>query len=339
MAVIDSVKLPDNSTYDVADNYSGYQKATLTTPLTINGTQETTVEGALGGLNDYADALKTAISNENLVDNPFFTVNQRGTSGSYQEGRIADRWYAYGFSASNITSSITNNGVVIQSDGTHGWRVLQNIKNYKDLSGRKVTYSINVKSISSGSIRLFYAPSLNGINEDWVYLVDASTTGITSVTFTLPDLSSASGLCLMFQSDTPIDATIRAVKLEVGTVSTLANDVEPDYTTELLKCQWEYYRISLDSASAFVTVGFMADSTTFYGVINLPTPLKSAPTSTYSGVIQIFTVGGTENVTSLTTIMRSPQTITVTATIANALTVNSPAILMGGPSSYIDFSA
>lgn len=55
MAIIDSVKLPDNSTYDVADNTSGYQNETLTTPIDINGQTETTVEGALGGLNDYVD--------------------------------------------------------------------------------------------------------------------------------------------------------------------------------------------------------------------------------------------------------------------------------------------
>lgn len=40
------------------------QDKTLTTPLTINGTQETTVEGALGGLNDYGDVLA-----ENLAAN------------------------------------------------------------------------------------------------------------------------------------------------------------------------------------------------------------------------------------------------------------------------------
>ena len=68
MATIDSVKLPDNSTYDLTDNYSGYQTETLAMPLTINGTQETTVEGALGGLNDYGDALADNLAaNENVL--------------------------------------------------------------------------------------------------------------------------------------------------------------------------------------------------------------------------------------------------------------------------------
>lgn len=55
MAIIDSVKLPDNSTYDLTDNYSGYQKETLATPLNINGDTKTTVEGALDGINAYVD--------------------------------------------------------------------------------------------------------------------------------------------------------------------------------------------------------------------------------------------------------------------------------------------
>lgn len=43
------------------------QAKNLTTPLTINGTQESTVEGALGGLNDYGDALSDNLAaNENV---------------------------------------------------------------------------------------------------------------------------------------------------------------------------------------------------------------------------------------------------------------------------------
>ena len=82
MATIDSVKLPDNSTYDLTDNYSGYQTETLATPIDINGDTETTVEGALSGLNDYGDALadNLAANEENgakqMLPYPFYDTTK-----------------------------------------------------------------------------------------------------------------------------------------------------------------------------------------------------------------------------------------------------------------------
>ena len=55
----------DNVT--VVETQAGVQYKELTTPLTINGNTETTVEGALGGLNDYGDALADNLTaNENV---------------------------------------------------------------------------------------------------------------------------------------------------------------------------------------------------------------------------------------------------------------------------------
>lgn len=55
----------DNVT--VVETQAGVQYKELTTPITINGTQETTVEGALSGLNDYGDALADNLAaNENV---------------------------------------------------------------------------------------------------------------------------------------------------------------------------------------------------------------------------------------------------------------------------------
>ena len=222
-------------------------------------------------------------SNENIFNNPFFTQNQKGTSGSYQTGYMADRWVAYGLVGSNITTNITNNGAVIQSDGTQSWRVLQNIEKYKDLSGREVTYSINVKSISSSYVALFYAPSPSGLNNDWVYLGNASTTGITSVTFTLPDLSSASGLCLMFQSEGPIDATIRSVKLEVGSISTLANDIMPNIDIEQIKCRRYFLRME-----SYCGIGIALNSTDIYLFVPTESLRIGLPTISFSGTIDFL---------------------------------------------------
>jgi len=55
----------DNVT--VVETQAGVQYKELITPLTINGNTESTVEDALGGLNDYSDALKDNLAaNENV---------------------------------------------------------------------------------------------------------------------------------------------------------------------------------------------------------------------------------------------------------------------------------
>jgi len=65
MADITEIKLPDATVFTVKDPNA--QPKTLATPLTINGNTESTVEGALDGLNDYSDALKDNLAaNENV---------------------------------------------------------------------------------------------------------------------------------------------------------------------------------------------------------------------------------------------------------------------------------
>lgn len=56
------------------------QPKTLSTPLTIDGTSQTTVEGALGGLNDYADALDGGID---AIVNVYGSKNLLQNKGAY----------------------------------------------------------------------------------------------------------------------------------------------------------------------------------------------------------------------------------------------------------------
>ena len=57
MADITSVKLPNNSEYNIKDALA--QPATLSTAITVDGTSQTTVEGALGAINTLAAANKS----------------------------------------------------------------------------------------------------------------------------------------------------------------------------------------------------------------------------------------------------------------------------------------
>ena len=138
---------------------------------------------------------------------------------------------------------------------------------------------------------------------------------------------------------TDVNVTIRAVKLERGTVSTLANDVAPNYTTELLECQRYFYRLKALSAYAFFSSGVMGDATAYWGIINLPVPMRATPQITSAGSVYIRQ--GTNVLTSnITCELRSPNILSIFAVSATSLTAGAAALLLlDSTSSYIDFSA
>ena len=92
----------DNVT--VVETQAGVQYKELTTPLTINGTQETTVEGALGGLNDYGDA---------LADNLAANENVYGA-----KNLLPYPWYETTKSANGLTFTDNGDGTLTLGTGT-----------------------------------------------------------------------------------------------------------------------------------------------------------------------------------------------------------------------------
>jgi len=220
MADITEIKLPDATVFTVKDPNA--QPKTLATPLTINGNTESTVEGALGGLNDYSDALKGAISNENLLDNPWFTVNQRGLS-TYSGGSqyTADRW-KYDYAGSTSSVDVSSSGITINNTNTYTF-IEQKFESVSNILNRPLTASIlfsdgTIKSgtaIFDGTTSINFLPTTEDVRLQMNYLNNS---------FRVVSYSSS-----------PV--SIRAVKLELGTVSTLANDVEPNYAFELAKCR------------------------------------------------------------------------------------------------------
>lgn len=267
----------------------------------------------------------SGLSNENLLDNGWFTVNQRGQTNYPSNAYTVDRW------SNNVSTAIesntvvkTNNGVTINNGANLEVGFSQTLESVSDLSGKTLTLSAKI----NGTI----------YSNTFVYDTESAISKAVTPNVTISFIGSVKQVSLSITGANTV-TNVRAVKLELGTVSTLANDVAPNYTTELLKCQRYFYRILSNSSSAFIAVGFMADLHTFYGTINLPVLMRGTPTSLFGGVLQLYTTGGTEDVSTLLINMRSPQILTIAATIGNSLTVNSPAILMGVANSYIDISA
>ena len=174
-----------------------------------------------------------AISNPNLLDNPWFTVNQRGFSTSNTNGFTVDRWQV--LQAAGTISLVSG---AINIDPTVSGTVFlwgQTIEDaHSKLAGKTVTLSV---MLSDGTIK----------SKSFIYPTDSPRDrqinnvhlGSTHY-FELYEYSSGHTRVGYYNDGGAIPSasiTIKAIKLELGSVSTLAQDTAPNYATELLKCQ------------------------------------------------------------------------------------------------------
>lgn len=201
-------------------------------------------------LNDNWDKIDAAMlknaqdhPHRNLLDNWDFRnpINQRGET-SYQLTTTMfaiDRWQAR--NPTGVVSAITiNEGYITfeKLSGTDAATHVQEIENLSLLRGHVVTLSVEsdgviyAKSFTVASSGLFDSPDIvfpNGWRSD-IYLTADNTT-YRSVRF--------------WCGTQNVQLNISRVKLELGSVSTLANDPPADYGKELRRCQRYYYKSEL----------------------------------------------------------------------------------------------
>lgn len=211
----------------------------------------------------------TAGSNRNLLDNPWFTVNQRGFS-SGQTGALhpwVDRW-RMNSDPSNPATLTFSDGVVTVSAPSGGFcNILQTLSDPSSIVGKVVTLSV-LKS--DGTI-------ISGT--------------ITRIAGTTQDAYSAGGITLRLsstnrfavQADSGASISIKACKLELGSVSTLTNDAPPDYGTELAKCQRYFVRYKTSGSVCGLGFAYAHSTTNLTAIVSLPCPMRTNPSITSSG--------------------------------------------------------
>lgn len=220
--------------------------------------------------NEYnlQDVVSAKGSQPNLLINGWFTVNQRGAA-SYSDGKYcADRW---SFAALSSTSTVTinaNGATFVFAAGETGCQLKQKFESIP-WAGKTVTVSAIVDGV-------LYSATATWPNDSSSLQVNLNNSGLSAF------LNNTSGnLSLVIRSTSAV--TIRAVKLELGSSSTLANDAPPDYTTELLKCQRYFVRIQARGISKSVFVTYGTSTTSTIGTLYLAVPLRAQPTIAYSG--------------------------------------------------------
>lgn len=259
-------------------------------------------------------------SNKNLLDNPWWgsgeVVNQRAvtakpsTNGSY----TIDRWKLSSGADANQWA-IGTNGITFTIASSSIW-YMQIIPNISSLFGKTLTASVMFGdgTIKSGTATLTSSASATfwGDTQSNVSLNTAGT----------------------FQFTVRTTQTIRAVKLEIGSVSTLANDVPPDYNSELRKCRYYFRRISNPAGGAqWCLTGINATATV--AIFILESPMRNVTkTISYSGSLQVNGVA----VTSIGSYTRGHDT-TLSVVTGGGLTQYGGAGLIIGANGYLDVSA
>lgn len=170
-----------------------------------------------GLLSQLANYLGTKFSNPNLLINPNFKINQRGSVNYAKNGYTVDRW--------KITNGVVkpqSNGIIVtlNNEGL----LTQSFENA--LSGT-YTATIKVTSITGDCVLSIGSHSLQ--------LNKAGTFSITE-NGSIADISlrKTTGTCTI---------AIEWIKLEQGSVAT--HFVEPNKADELLKCQRYYEKMEV----------------------------------------------------------------------------------------------
>lgn len=166
-----------------------------------------------GLLSQLVNYLGTKFSNSNLLINPDFRINQRGSANYTSNGYTVDRWKVNNgtvkASLSGVTVTLNNKGQFIQQ--------------FENTLSGTYTATIKVTSIT-GDCVLFIGQHSLQLNK--------------AGTFTITENGSITGISLYKSTAGTCTINVEYIKLEQGTVATPF--INPDYATELVKCQ-RYY--------------------------------------------------------------------------------------------------
>jgi hypothetical protein len=280
------------------------------------GTGAATVTDALSNLG--------AASNPNQLDNWYFAdpINQRGATTYTTTGFTIDRWKLESPSTGiELDANLTlNDGYITIAAGTTQTYFKQKLERFDYTK----TYTLSVM-LGDGTISY-----ITGTNSVTLALSDGVSLSTTHYT---PNFS----VQLSIKANTSID--IKAIKLEYGSVSTLANDEPPKYSEQLLECQRYFIRFASDGGQWLMGA---SNGTTLYAPLHLPVPMRVSPTFGYSNVnIYPYVSGGKVEITSLTLAVASgTQDFMLYANHAsNALETKQPGCIRFTSGGYIELSA
>lgn len=295
-------------------------------------------------------------SNQNLLDNWYFpnAVNQRGAETYRSEGFTVDRWKLGLWQSSGAYVYPNSSDLTLHNETATGTAcscyIEQTLENPSHLAGKTVTLSAklrNTTTVAGDPILRIYT-NKGTFRGNYIRTADAGK--IITLTATLPvditTLTVGIGAYSNNGGDGNFNLAIESMKLELGSVSTLANDAPPKKSEQLLECQRYFIRFASDGGQWLMGA---SNGTTLYAPLHLPVPLRAFPVLEgenkgfkYANVnIYPYVSGGKVEITSLTLAGASgTQDFMLYANHAsNALAAKQPGAIRFTTGGYVELSA
>ena len=262
------------------------------------------------------------VCNPNLLDNWYFAnpVNQRGQTEHYGYGYFIDRWIL-----SEGKCSISESGMTIFVDNTNTW-VSQRIDAPVENQIVTVSALMSDGKLYSASGRVTKTQEVTKVFDDGGYIRCLYDSGIAMHVFNIGRFDASSPL------------TVIAAKLELGSQQTLAhqdadgnwalNEI-PDYGEQLARCQRYALALSKQAGHSVYGSGMINAGQNARIVVPLPATMRTKPTVSVTGDIEIIANGSTYAVTSVSVETLSPSAVCLLVNSASLSTAQAaaPALL------------
>lgn len=288
-----------------------------------------------GDISVWSRLTNAKYSNENLLQNPWFTINQYDfTSGAgYPTRYFIDRWKVSGYTAANL--SLSGHTLRVDNSSASGSTyIIQPLEN--TLSTNRYVFSANFTEVSGTVTIGFYKDGTA------VYSTNVTSTGIAVCN---AYVTYADGVNeVRIRAGAGASFRVSRCKLEQGDESTLDNDlVPPPYAQTLLECQRFFYRLKAGSSYTLDIGTYMTPSTGAARIpFRLPTEMRGNPTVTPSSTGAFYAyVGSTSKASTeisayTTSAANDVRTVAVTCPDLEAYTPYRYVLRAG---EYIDFIA
>lgn len=241
-----------------------------------------------------------AAGNKNLLMNWDFRnpVNQRGkTSYTGNNQYTVDMWKLSGSASMELQDSGIALTIPFAEAGTWSNSVMQVLEmDASQLVGRTATVSILVSSASANVGCRIRLVDSSDVFVGHIFLSSLQN-GLNSVSGEIPENTKTIQFQIGNTSTTESgNVTVQAVKLEIGSVSTLAsqneegswvlNDPPQDYAEELRKCQ--RYQFMTNASSRWARASKITDSVIYFDAA-CPAAMRANPTITQNNTLRVAT--------------------------------------------------
>lgn len=221
-------------------------------------------------------APKTAISNTNILHNPWFQVNQRKFTTAVTNGYAVDRWARSVATTGQTTYTLNANGTITIDNSlgeTQAYLIQRRTaKTIDRIKGKKITASI---MLSDGTVH----------SGTGTYVATETTTYYEDDDIKIQSIAQTLGQFFVLRVEAGKTITVKALKLELGEISTLAMDIAPDMAIELAKCQRYFQTVNSDGGPTIVAFGVGRDTTTVQFVLDMPSEFRTRPTIDYQNIM------------------------------------------------------